>query len=338
MNGGNRVSGPHGRVALARRAPMLVSPILTFCCLLLLFAVRCFPASIPSLHPLRAALISCLRNLVSQSASNSGSGTRTCNIVLSTSSCSATHFGHADMGVHPFLRDFFKPNFTVAFHKPSPLSLAAFYRSILRETTLNLGEYRMQRQTTRSAASQSSSKRQRTNEENASESSNPRTPMEHVTMPGSSTDEGLVALPVATAPPPSSPLALSPSSSDVRSSFDAFLSRSSSPSSPSPLDVPLHLRATMGAADFLSLQRLELNLDRWMRLQQQQQEAGRNRQKRTTHHAAATPATPPTDVLPDALLLHDMDHTSGKQSDESALQWDEVLATVSAALEHALSI
>ena len=192
--------------------------------------------SIPSLHPLRAALISCLRNLsAATSASSVSSSSRGCSIVIATSGCSPSHF--VGMGVHPFLRDFFNSQHRVQFHAPNPPALNAFYAQMIRTAVMDIAQ-----QITRSRPCSSPT--------------------------ASSIDpsaESLVAPSVAV-PSSASPSSLL-SSAALHADLDSYLSRTV----PCPLLAAAHSLSRSSVAsslDFSALHRVQLEMERWCKQQQ----------------------------------------------------------------------
>lgn len=225
-----------------RHAPIAHS--LCLCALLSLFYLPRFDdwwqqTSIPSLHPLRAALISCLRNLAAATSASNGSSSsaRCCSIVLATSGCSSSHF--VSMSVHPFLRDFFKSQHSVQFHAPNLPALNAFYTHAIRAAAMDIAQ---QIQTVTCSRQRSGIATESTGDHSAD----------------------LLAAPSAAAPSSSSPS--SSGADQLSSSLSSFLSRTA----PCPLQTAaLSLsRSSMSASlDFSALHRVHLEMDRWRKQQ-----------------------------------------------------------------------
>jgi hypothetical protein len=280
--------------------------------------------SIPSLHPLRAALITCLRNLMACASSTHASAS-TCNIFLATTTCNRTSL--MQMDIHPFLLDFFRSNCTVSFHKPNPVSLQAFYTAMVQDASLSLAKYLARFVHAPVSAPQDpapSSSSVPFGESGVSDIPPPESTalafadapddttiaVESATVqPSPSTDDALLA-PVPPPPPPSiSTLAVA-----VDAAFAAF----SASSTPSPLTALVRsLQLASAQLDFIDLQRVQFDVERWMH---EQMERFRQNQK----HRRMTDSRPEDDTLQAFFSTLQQQYEAGHSTSASgeSRQWD----------------
>jgi len=196
--------------------------------------------AIPALHPLRAALISCLRNLDAASAGNAASAGR-CTIVLATSGCSASHF--AQMGLHPFLCSFFHARFTTACRAPSKLSTLVFFTTLIKQSSMTLAGW----MTEIADAAQ---------ERSTGEQPPGAQPSVSAPPPTTDTAETSIAGAPASSVDPRSPA--STEAVDLPSWFSSQLPRVSA------AVQELSARCLQHKCDFLRMQRIEQQVQRWI--------------------------------------------------------------------------
>jgi hypothetical protein len=251
--------------------------------------------SIPHLQPLRAALISCLRNLAASCASNTASAS-SCNIVVATSSCSASHFARDEMAVHPFLRDFFRSNFTVSCHAPSKVAILAFFAPLLKHSIAALANVVGEIVAIKSMAAQTAS-----------------APTLVSPLPAGVAEESVaadVALSAAQASPDGVAAAESSSTPLVSTSSSVQTAVSNWLTSQLPrISTAMQSLATAclkAKLDFLAMQRVELSVQRWV-----------SEQLELCHQAALYPTSSTSSLALDhrlAALLHNKPQQWHRQS------------------------
>lgn len=204
--------------------------------------------SVPSLHPLRAALISCLRNLSTHVSSSAACATTT--IFLATITCTRASFLQMT-DLHPFLRAFFgRARDNVAFHQPTPIAVKGFFELVVGDTATAIGEY---------IAQFVRGGKMEEVEQEAGNSCAPGAPDADAAA-GTNTSSGALESTPATAAAPvgdrSSHIDLVKS---VRTSFAAFASSESR----AMADTTSALQAASASLTFVDLQRVSHEVDRW---------------------------------------------------------------------------
>jgi hypothetical protein len=192
--------------------------------------------SIPSLQPLRGALITCLRNLTASTAASTRGQQGVCTVFLATTTCTRMNLQHVD-SMHPFMLDFFRSSQTVAFVRPNSFTLKRFMQTALTHATRTLVKF-LARCAQRGKISAAKVHRI----EDVEQKSNNDAPSE--------------------APAAASSADSSPRSAEMEldCSFSAFgeTAASSITASVQPL------LESSSSLEFIDLQRVQFDLDRWM--------------------------------------------------------------------------